>query len=329
MTCSSPRCCFLQTLHLPSLLAVTALVAVPAAASGAAGLRAELASALRTNEQLTQDLLRQREHARRLSSELAAARREVEQLRNAGARRSAQERRFRSDQRWQVDQAVSEALRQRDAEHDAALAALQLKQRRELDAARIEERQRRSELADEQQTVQQQFVVNCAELHERALADQETFLRAEFDREKAELLKQHEKKLRAVGKESGWEQEFDRELRAQVREQLELQLGEQRERNKAKIRGRDADMDRRIRRLEDDAERDCDSRLAIQKEEDAQAHRRQLEQERQKAEQLVVSARTEERQTCLRGLETALRRCSEGASVDEVRSELRSGSIGQ
>ena len=58
----------------------------------------------------------------------------------------------------------------------------------------------------------ERFVENCTELHQRELTRKEAEWAATCQERLGELNAAHQKELRKVSKQSGWEEEFDREV---------------------------------------------------------------------------------------------------------------------
>lgn len=203
-----------------------------------------------------------------------------------------------------------------EREHEETLAAerrthaAQLEEARAAKAEEIAGLQRR--LREEQDRIGERFVEDCAALHERELERARSNLAADCERRLELAEAEHAVELRKVAKESGWEDEFEREVRRAVREQVDERLAEAKLRWEARRRGEAFDKERALEEQREELEQACEARVLS-------AVNAGLEEQRREARGRLAAVQAEEERRCRTALELVLRRVAEGASAEELR----------
>lgn len=203
---------------------------------------------------------------------------------------------------------LTAALESEKAAHAAALATAEAA-RVAGDAARVAALEA---LEREHLTLHDTYIEIVTQRHEDALARERTACAADCDALLLEERRRHDREIRAARKESGWDVEFEKELRARTK----LAIEEAEARWEAKRRGEAYD-EQRVRRDEEarvrrlcDAERFTAVQAALteQAREASSRHRREIE---------------ESDLRCQVALEVVLERAASGADLADVREFAR------
>lgn len=167
-------------------------------------------------------------------------------------------------------------------------------------------------LEREHEDAMDRFVGYAEDRHQAELARERELMAAERAERITQLRAEHERELRIVSRQSGWEAEFQLRVRDEVRRQLE----EERLRWEAGRRGRQIDCDRALaeqeRRLRAEAGR-----------ERAAAVNEALFTQRTELESQLESERRQEEERCRLALELVLERIEEERGLPELCSSLR------
>ena len=254
-------------------------------------LEAELAQARRQHERLQADLGGAASAVERSEGEKAAA------LAALAARHAEEMESLRREQ--------EQALAQAEARHEE-----ELEEARAANAAEIAELQRK--LREEQDRIGERFVEDCTALHRRELARELANLDAECHERLSVAAAEHAKELRKVSKESGWEEEFDKEVRQRVKDEVDERLAEAKLRWEARQRGDAHDKERALEDQREELERTCEGRVLT-------ALNAQAEENRREMRERLAAVQAEEERRCRAALELVLRQAAEGVPVDSLR----------
>jgi hypothetical protein len=204
----------------------------------------------------------------------------------------------------------AEELASLEAAHASALAAAEerheksLAEARTANTAEIAELQQR--LLADQDRIGESFVEKCSELHAREMARKDAEWAATCDERERLQRAEHAKELRKVSKESGWEEEFDREVRSAVREQVEERLAEAKLRWEAKHRGDAVELEKELAKAKRAMEAECESRVLA-------AVNAELERHRKEMGERMRALQAEEERRCRTALALVLERNAAGA----------------
>jgi len=156
-------------------------------------------------------------------------------------------------------------------------------------------------LQDEQDRIGTSFVEKCSALHDREMGRKAAEWAAGCDLRAQELQAAHAKELQKVSKQSGWEAEFESEVRARVRTEVAEQLGEAKLRWEARHRGDAVELDKEIAKLTARLEAEYEGRVLVAVSAESDRHRTELREQ-------LRAARLEAERRCKLALELVLER---------------------
>ncbi len=219
---------------------------------------------------------------------------------------------FEDAVRGRIDAAVDEERSRAEAEelHRAGeVEARHAERERELEAASA---QRMAALEDGHRRLFDTYVDEVTRRHEQALQRETRALAVEWEGRLVTERREHEKKLKAARRESGWEHEFDRAVREAVQARVDLEVGEAQARWEARQRGEQYDVERARREERARVEQECEAARLT-------AVSVALADARADADRRIAAVRGEADERCRLALELVLERAAAGEDMTKVR----------